>query len=115
MGHRLASTRIRHGWSIEEIALYTNGAISKSRISNFEAGLRRPDIEIAEILATAFGDVSAAWLLTLENGPNSTTEEPNGEPTRLGGYGSVWGFSQKTSVVSLQIETEVLHCHKPPF
>ena len=71
IGQRLTSTRIRHGWSIEELALHTNGIISKSRISNFEAGLRRPDIEIAEILATAFGDVSAAWLLTLENGPET--------------------------------------------
>ena len=92
IGQRLASTRIRHGWSIEELALHTNGIISKSRISNFEAGLRRPDIEIAEILATAFGDVSAAWLLTLENSPDSSAQRPKDEPTKFGSQGSVWGF-----------------------
>lgn len=92
IGQRLSSTRIRHGWSIEELALHTNGAISKSRISNFEAGLRRPDIEIAEILATAFGDVSAAWLLTLENGSDSSAQHPKVEPTKIAGQGSVRGF-----------------------
>ena len=92
IGQRLTSTRIRHGWSIEELAQHTQGAISKSRISNFEGGLRRPDIETVEILADTFGDVSAAWLLTLENRPDSTTEEPKGEPTRIGEKGSVWGF-----------------------
>jgi transcriptional regulator with XRE-family HTH domain len=92
IGLRLASTRIRHGWSIEELAQHTNGAISKSRISNFEAGLRRPDIEIAEILATAFGDVSAAWLLTLENGPDSSARHPKDKPTNIAGQGSVPGF-----------------------
>ncbi len=92
IGQRLTATRTRHGWSIQELSEHTKGVLSRSRLSNFEAGLRRPDIEVVEILADTFGDVSAAWLLTLENGPDSTTEEPNGEPTRLGGYGSVWGF-----------------------
>ncbi len=92
IGQRIAETRKRHGWSIQELSDHTNGAISRSRLANFEAGLRRPDIELVEILADVFGDVSAAWLLTLENGPNSSKERPKDEPTRLGGYGSVWGF-----------------------
>ncbi len=78
IGQRLTATRIRHGWSIQELSEHTNGAISRSRLSNFEAGLRRPDIELVEILADAFGDVSAAWLLTLENRPDSTAEETKG-------------------------------------
>ncbi|EGV16451.1 helix-turn-helix domain-containing protein [Thiocapsa marina] len=92
IGQRLTSTRIRNGWSIEELALHTNGTISKSRISNFEAGLRRPDIEIAEILATTFGDVSAAWLLKLEKSPDSSAQRPKDEPTKIAGQGSVRGF-----------------------
>lgn len=74
IGQRIAETRKRHGWSIQDLSEHTNGAISRSRLSNFEAGLRRPDIEVVEILADAFGDVSAAWLLTLENLPDSTTD-----------------------------------------
>jgi transcriptional regulator with XRE-family HTH domain len=46
----------------------TDGAISASRLANYESGLRRPGIEEAEALARALGDVSAAWLLTLEDG-----------------------------------------------
>ncbi len=92
IGQRLAATRKRHGWTIQELSDHTNGAISRSRLANFEAGLRRPDIEVVEILADTFGDVSAAWLLTLENGPDSTAEESKDEPTRIGEKGSVCGF-----------------------
>jgi transcriptional regulator with XRE-family HTH domain len=41
--------------------------LSKSRISNYEQGLRRPGIEEARALATALGTASATYLLCLED------------------------------------------------
>lgn len=66
IGTRIRMTRERHGLHITDVANRTAGLISTSRIANYERGIRRPDIEDAEALAAAFGDVSPAWLLTLE-------------------------------------------------
>ena len=55
IGQRLSETRISHGWTIVELSAHTEGAISPSRLANFEAGLRRPDIETVEMLADADG------------------------------------------------------------
>ena len=74
IGERIRTSRERYGLSHEALAALTDGQISASRLVNYESGLRRPGIEEAEALATAFRDVSAAWLLTLEGGsaPGST-------------------------------------------
>ncbi len=84
IGQRIAATRLRHGWSIQDLSEHTNGAVSRSRLANFEAGLRRPDIEVVEILADVFGDVSAAWLLTLENGPETKSVLPEEKRPTIG-------------------------------
>jgi len=41
--------------SLSQLAALTDGLYSKSRISNYEQGLRRPSIEAARTLAAALG------------------------------------------------------------
>ena len=71
IGERIRTARERCSLSHKALAALTDGAISASRLANYESGLRRPGIEEAEALAGALGDVSAAWLLTLESAPAS--------------------------------------------
>ncbi len=66
IGSRIREARRRRAWTLDELSLFTHRAITPSRLANYERGIRRPGIEEAEALASAFGDVSAAWLLTLE-------------------------------------------------
>lgn len=53
------------------------GVLSKSRISNYEHGLRRLGIEEARLLAETLSTVSATYLLCLED------EEPNQQEKEL--------------------------------
>ena len=72
IGTRLRGERQRRGWSLSDLSARTQGALSKSRISNYEQGLRRMGLEAAEQLACALETVTAAWLLALdEDGPFS--------------------------------------------
>lgn len=67
IGERLRRARQARGLSLSQLAALTEGALSKSRISNYEQGLRRLPVEVARTLATALGNVSAVELLLLEN------------------------------------------------
>lgn len=67
IGERIRTARERCSLSYVALAALTDGAISASRLANYESGLRRPGIEEAEALAKALGGVSAAWLLNLED------------------------------------------------
>lgn len=62
-GRRRRAARHERGWSLSQLAVLTGGLFSKSRISNYEQGLRRMSIEVAQVLADALGIVSAAHLL----------------------------------------------------
>lgn len=44
----------------------TDGQLSKSRISNYEQGIRRMSLEAASQLASALESVTPAWLLLLD-------------------------------------------------
>lgn len=66
IGDRLRNLRHPHGLSLSQLSRLTDDALSKSRISNYEQGLRRPSLEAADILATAFVGVSPAYLLCLD-------------------------------------------------
>lgn len=66
IGTRIREARTRHTWTLEDLSRFTGQAITPSRLANYENGIRRPDIEEAETLADVFGDVSAAWILTLD-------------------------------------------------
>ena len=68
IGLRLRAARKAQKLSLQKLADVTGGVLSKSRISNYEQGLRRPGIEEARILAKALGTVSATYLLCLEDG-----------------------------------------------
>lgn len=68
IGRRLRAARHARGLSLAELAALTDGLYSKSRISNYEQGLRRPSVEGAQTLAEALGNVSAVHLLCLEDG-----------------------------------------------
>ena len=68
IGRRLRAARLDRGLNRSQLAALTDGLCSKSRISNYEQGLRRPSIEAAQVLAEALVTVSAAQLLGLEGG-----------------------------------------------
>lgn len=75
IGQRLRAERMRRGWSLNDLSKRTQDQFSKSRISNYEQGIRRMGLEAACQLAEAFGDVTPAWLLMLDEcGPLSVEE-----------------------------------------
>ena len=71
IGQRLRAARHERGLSLAEFSALTDGLDSKSRISNYEQGLRRPSIEAARTLADALVIVSAAQLLGVEGGEDN--------------------------------------------
>ncbi|SDY24467.1 Helix-turn-helix domain-containing protein [Allochromatium warmingii] len=75
IGQRLRNERMRRGWSLNELSKRTQDQYSKSRISNYEQGIRRMGLEAACQLAAAFGDVTPAWLLLLDECGPLTVEE----------------------------------------
>ncbi|WP_058553628.1 helix-turn-helix domain-containing protein [Thiohalocapsa sp. ML1] len=66
IGQRLRTARMARGLSLNELSALTNKLYSKSRISNYEQGIRRLSVEGAQALAEALGNVSAAYLLCLD-------------------------------------------------
>jgi transcriptional regulator with XRE-family HTH domain len=75
IGARLRAARHALGWSLSELSARTSPALSKSRISNYEQGLRRVGLEEAAILADAMKTVTAAYLLGFEVGTHLTARE----------------------------------------
>jgi transcriptional regulator with XRE-family HTH domain len=65
IGRRIKAARKGKNWSQQDLSAHCQG-MSKSRISNYEQGTRRPGVEEAKELASALG-VSAAFLLCLED------------------------------------------------
>jgi transcriptional regulator with XRE-family HTH domain len=68
IGNRLRQARHDQKLSLSELAERT-GCYSKSRISNYEQGLRRMGLEESIGLAAALGTVSPTWLLCLDDTP----------------------------------------------
>lgn len=66
IGSRLRAERQRRGWSLNDLSLRTTDLLSKSRISNYEQGIRRMGLEAAHQIAAALETVSPAWLLLLD-------------------------------------------------
>jgi transcriptional regulator with XRE-family HTH domain len=62
-GERLRAARTAKGWSLPELSQRTGGRLSKSRISNYEQGLRQMAPDVAAVLAEALESVTAPWLL----------------------------------------------------
>lgn len=75
IGRRLRSERLRRGWSLNDLSVRTNGLLSKSRISNYEQGIRRMGLEAAQQLAAALETISPAWLLHLTEDPPLEDDE----------------------------------------
>jgi len=74
IGQRLREARAAHGYSLAELAARTNG-LSKSRISNYEQGIRRMGLEEAQTLASALDGVTPTYLLCLEQASPLSQEE----------------------------------------
>jgi transcriptional regulator with XRE-family HTH domain len=66
IGARLRAARQARRLSLTELAALTGGLYSRSRISNYEQGIRRLSNEGAEEMAAALGNVTAAHLLCLD-------------------------------------------------
>ena len=62
IGARIRKARHDAGLSLSGVSERTGGLLSKSRISNYEQGLRRIGLEEAEMIAGVIG-VSAGYLL----------------------------------------------------
>jgi transcriptional regulator with XRE-family HTH domain len=67
IGLRLREARHAEKLSLGALSDRTGGALSRSRISNYEQGIRRLGLEEATMLAQALGTVSATYLLCLDN------------------------------------------------
>jgi transcriptional regulator with XRE-family HTH domain len=65
IGRRIRAAREGLNLSLEELSKRTGGKLSKSRIGNYEQGLRMPGPAEANTLASALG-VDAAHLLCLQ-------------------------------------------------
>jgi transcriptional regulator with XRE-family HTH domain len=66
IGQRLRAARQEQKLSLSQLSTRT-GTLSKSRISNYEQGIRRMGLEQAQELAVALGTVTATYLLCLED------------------------------------------------
>jgi transcriptional regulator with XRE-family HTH domain len=74
IGQRLRAARQALGLSLADVSSRT-GSLSKSRISNYEQGIRRMGLEEAQELALALGTVTPTYLLCLDDkGPLSQDE-----------------------------------------
>ncbi len=67
IGLRLRAARHAQGLSLMQLSERTSGSLSKSRISNYEQGIRRMGLEEAQALAAALGTVTPAYLLCLDD------------------------------------------------
>jgi transcriptional regulator with XRE-family HTH domain len=83
IGQRLRAARQAQGLSLSELSART-GSLSKSRISNYEQGIRRMGLEEAQELALALGSVTPTYLLCLDDtDPLSESERALVERFRL--------------------------------
>jgi transcriptional regulator with XRE-family HTH domain len=62
IGKRLRAARTAQKLSLSQLSTKTGGILTKSRISNYEQGLRRMGLKQAQMLSDAPGTVSAAFL-----------------------------------------------------
>jgi len=74
IGQRLRSARHAQGLSLSELSART-GTLSKSRISNYEQGIRRMGLEEAQELSQALGTVTPIYLLCLDDTDPLSEEE----------------------------------------
>ncbi|MGD2021384.1 MAG: helix-turn-helix transcriptional regulator [Thiohalocapsa sp.] len=75
VGERLRSARKAMGLSLSQLADLTGASYSKSRISNYEQGIRRMPPAAAQALAKALGNLSAQYLLFGEDAAEVLTAE----------------------------------------
>ncbi len=75
IGERLRYARHSKELSLGQLSELTGGALSKSRISNYELGIRRMSIEAARLLAEALGTCTPAFLLCIDDPMNLTADE----------------------------------------
>lgn len=65
-GEYLKNLRLGRQFSLQDLCNATGGKLSKSRLSNYECGIRHISPEVAVILADALG-ASPAQILRLED------------------------------------------------
>jgi transcriptional regulator with XRE-family HTH domain len=75
IGERLRAERKRHKLSRPKLSERAGNKPSKSRITDFEKGNRRMDLESAVGLAKALGDVTPVYLLCLEDYSEPLSED----------------------------------------
>ena len=78
IGSRLRAARKDQNLSLQSLSDRMGGVLSKSRISNYEQGLRRLGIEEARLISKALGTVSPTYLLCLDD-ENGAMDDREGE------------------------------------
>ncbi len=74
IGQRLRAARQEQKLSLSDLSGRTN-SLSKSRISNYEQGIRRMGLEEAHELSVALGTVTPTYLLCLDDRGPFTDQE----------------------------------------
>lgn len=75
-GRRLKQARKNKGMSLEDLSRETGGALSATRISNYEQGTRRPQPEEAIILSKSLG-ITPSYVLCLSDDPETSSTGVN--------------------------------------
>ena len=75
IGERLRYARLCKRLSLGQLSGLTGGALSESRISNYELGTRRMSVEAARLLADALGTCTPAFLLCVDDHLTLTADE----------------------------------------
>jgi len=73
-GRRIREARKAKGYTLESLSKALRGALSASRIGNYEQGIRQLGTEEALVLAPVL-DVEPAFLLCAEGGDEMTKQE----------------------------------------
>lgn len=74
IGQRLRAARHEQKLSLSDLSSRTN-SLSKSRISNYEQGIRRMGLEEAHELSIALGTVTPTYLLCLDDKDPLSSQE----------------------------------------
>lgn len=77
IGLRLRTERHRRNLSLSQLSALTGDTLAKSRISNYEQGIRRMGLEESVILGRALDGVSPVYLLCLEDSDPLPSDELN--------------------------------------
>lgn len=85
-GRRLARAMKEREWGPADLAAAVDYFVSPQAISNYVSGFRGLKVDVAKALAQALGNVSAAYLMTLDDEPQHSQPLQPDERALLDNY-----------------------------